>query len=157
MRTFESSPPLKVRLLFEEMATQKTKLSCLVFIWWPLEGESTPSVPWLRDHNRTDLSPPPDTKYLPSHENFIVKILSVWPGRPRLWNDWICCLDLAEQLEANEETRRLAEGCRRSRATDSANLAFAAEAFFLFFLDTPTGSWMSIRKPVNIRRCVDWV
>ena len=143
MRTFESKPPLKIRLLSEEMAKQSTKSSCLVFIWWTLVGESTPSVPWLRDHNRTDLSPPPDTKNLPSAENSIVRIPSVWPTQSRLWINWDCCLDLAEQLEANEETRRPNGSWIELPETDSfeLTLAFAAEAVFFFFLETPTGSW----------------
>jgi len=151
MRTFESLPPLKMRLLSEEMAKQRTKLSCLVFIWWPLMDESPPSVPWLRDHNRTDLSAPPDTKNLPSPENSIVKMLPVWPTQSRLWNNWDCCLDLAEQLEANEEMRRLSGSWIELPETDSFDLTlvFAADAFF-FFCDTPKDScW----KTNDIRHC----
>jgi len=143
MRTFESLPPLKMRLLSEEMAKQRTKLSCLVFIWWPLMDESPPSVPWLRDHNRTDLSAPPYTKNLPSAENSIVTIPSVWPTQSRLWNNWDCCWDLAEQLKANEEKRRPSGSWIELPETDSFDLtlAFAVKAFFFFFLETPTGSW----------------
>ena len=89
---------------------------------------------WLRDHNRTVLSSPPETKRLPSSENFIEKISPVWPVSSRQRNN---CDDSTwrrraeKQLTANDEGT-IGRGLWGGRAAEVTSTTTAAAAVSLF-------------------------
>ena len=136
MNNFESLlPPLKMRLLSGEMATQPTRDSCLVFIWWTVMA--LVSSLWTldeRDHRWTVLSPPPETMKDPSVENSIAAILSVSPTRSRHWkNNRDCWRLAAKQFSRNDKTLREVSREAEAIVVSCAATALAFEDFFFFF------------------------
>ena len=105
MKTFLSQAPLKMRLLSGDKAKQRTWSWCFVSI----TVEIPPSRPWLSDHKRTVLSPPPEISSSPSSENSIVPINLEWPVKSRQRNSCdasICWRWAATQCSTKVLARR---------------------------------------------------
>ena len=140
MRTFESMPPLKMRLLSGEMATQTTLDLCLVFIWLTNVEIWVSSFGSLNDRyqSRTVLSALPDTMKDPSVENSIAAILLVCPMRSRHSKNRDCCWLAAKQFFLNDEMLRVKSLREAATSVESDVASVALVLVFadvLFFFD----------------------
>ena len=143
MRTNESLPPLKTRLLSDEMATQRTMESCWVLIGWAVYRFS------FTVHKRTVWSELPETIKDPSSEKSRAGITPVWPLRMRQLKNFDCWRPAAKQFFLNKETRREETEEEDCWSSSAASLVLFSEVDAIFALLGETDDGLSFSSDLT--------